>query len=315
MDLGSIKFSNIFNFATEQARTIVYLHYFDFAISILVALTVAGLLIAVVIKFRHRPGTDEPEQSPGDVKLEAAWTLGTAAVLFALAVASAYVMLVVNPAPGPRQSDIVINAHQWWWEYRYPKLGVVTANELYMPEGVNSLLEVRGADVIHSFWVPEFGQKMDAIPGHPNYVFYKPIRKGLFIGACSEFCGADHALMLIRVNVVSPAEFDSWVQSQLKVPVASSDASAQNGARLFLTITCMECHRIAGTPAVAQVAPDLTHVSDRKTLGSCVLANNLENLTRWIMNPQEFKPACLMPNMRLSRSDAHDIAVYLEQLK
>jgi cytochrome c oxidase subunit 2 len=184
-----------------------------------------------------------------------------------------------------------------------------------LPEGVNSLLEIRSADVVHSFWVPDFGQKMDAIPGHPNDVFFTPIRKGLFTGSCSEYCGADHALMRILATVVSPQEFDAWTRSQLKVPAAQTDKTAQHGEELFVSKTCMQCHAIAGTKAAGQVGPDLTHLGDRQTIGAGLLPNNLENVTAWIRNPQQFKPGCHMPKMRLSKDDAHDIAVYLESLK
>jgi len=315
MDISSAQTSNIFNFATEQARTIVYLHYFDLAICFAIALTVIGLLTAVVIKFRHRPGDGEPRQSSGDVKLEITWTVIPALILLVLGILTAFVMHRVNQPVGSRQPDVVVNAHQWWWEYRYPKSGVVTANELYLPEGVNSLLEIRAADVIHSFWVPDFGEKMDAIPGHPNHLFLKPIKEGLFLGSCSEFCGADHSLMRILATVVSQKEFDAWTQSQVKVPAAPTDKTAQHGEELFMSNACVRCHSIAGTKARGQIGPDLTHVCDRKTIGAGVVANNTENVTQWIMNAQQFKPGCYMPKMRLSKSDAHDIAFYLENLK
>ena len=180
MDLSSANSSNIFSFATEQAKTIVYLHFFDLAICFLIAMTVAGLLTYASIKFRYRPGDAEPFQNPGNVKLELTWTIIPALILLVLGILTAVVMHIVNPPVGSRQPDVIVNAHQWWWEYRYPKSGVVTANELHLPQGANSLLEIRSADVIHSFWVPNFGQKMDAIPGHPNSVFYQPLQARSF---------------------------------------------------------------------------------------------------------------------------------------
>ena len=169
--------------------------------------------------------------------------------------------------------------------------------------------------MIHSFWVPNFGQKMDAVPGHPNALFLKPIRKGFFIGQCAEYCGSQHSLMRILANVVSQKDFDAWTQSQARVPATPTDTAGQHGRELFMSRTCVQCHSIAGTSATARVAPDLTHIADRKTIGAGVIANNLDNLTKWIMDPQDFKPGCLMPNMRLTESEAHDIAVYLENLK
>ena len=224
-------------------------------------------------------------------------------------------MNLVNPPVGSQQPDVIVNAHQWWWEYRYPKSGVVTANELYLPQGNNSLLEIRSADVIHSFWIPDFGRKMDAIPGHPNYLFFKPLRRGLFTGSCAEFCGADHSLMRILATVVSPQEYKAWTERQLKVPASTTDKVAQHGEQLFLSNTCTQCHSIIGTKAKGQMGPDLTHLFTRQTIGSGLLANNTENVAQWIMDAQQFKPGCHMPSMRLNHDDAHDIAVFLESLR
>jgi cytochrome c oxidase subunit II len=315
MDLSSAQASSIFHFATEQGRTIVYLQYVNLAICLGFFLTVAGLLTFAIIKFRHRAGDGEPEQSEGNTKLEIAWTVVPALIFIFLGVLTGIVMSSVNPPAGKRQPDVIVIGHQYWWEYRFPKTGVVTANEVFLPLGADLMLEIRGADVIHSFWVPDFGQKMDAVPGHPNNLFLKPIREGLFLGQCAEYCGSQHSLMRIMVNVVAPKEFDKWTASQKNVPATPTDKVSQHGKELFMSKTCVQCHSIAGTQATAQVAPDLTHIADRKTIGAGVIANNLENLTQWIMDPQEFKPGCNMPNMRLAKSEAHDIAVYLENLK
>jgi cytochrome c oxidase subunit 2 len=315
MDISTAQTSNIFSFATEQGRTIVHLHYIDLAICFAIALIVISLLTYVAIRFRHRDGNKEPLQDSGNVKLEITWTVIPALILLFLGILTAFVMHSVNPPVLSRQPDVIVNAHQFWWEYRYPKSGVVTANELYLPKGINTLLEIKSADVIHSFWVPNFGQKMDAIPGHPNNLILTPLREGVFTGACSEFCGADHSLMRILVNVVPQKKFEEWQQRELKVPAEPTETAALNGKKLFMSKTCMSCHNIAGTDAKAQVGPDLTHLSHRQTIGSGLLANNTDNVTAWIMNPQQFKPGCHMPKMRLSKADAHDIAIYLENLE
>ncbi len=315
MDITDAQNTNILDFATEQARTIFQLHLVNFAVCMGILLLVIGLLVTAIIKFRQRPGDGEPQQNEGSVKLEVFWTAVPALIFMFLGVLTGFVMYSVNPPRGKREPDVIVTGHQYWWEYRYPKTGVVTANELYLPVGHDLLLEIRGADVIHSFWVPDFGQKMDAIPGHPNNLFLKPIRKGLFLGQCAEYCGSEHALMRILANVVSEKDFESWQQSQLKTPSAPTDKTAQHGQELFMSKTCIQCHAITGTKATARVAPDLTHISDRKTIGTGVIANNLDNLTKWIMNPQDFKPGCNMPKMRLAERDAHDLAVYLENLK
>jgi cytochrome c oxidase subunit 2 len=276
---------------------------------------VTGLVTYVVIKFRHKEGDPEPPQPEGNLKFEIAWTVVPAIIFLALGVLTGFVMHDVSPPVGKRKPDVIVIGHQYWWEYQFPKTGVIAANEVYLPVGADMLFEVRGADVIHSWWVPAFGEKMDAIPGHPNNLFVKPIRTGMFLGQCAEFCGEQHGLMRIITNVVPQKDFDNWQQSQLKVPAQPTDKSAQHGKELFMNRTCVQCHAISGTQATARVAPDLTHIADRKTIGAGVIPNDLDNLTHWIMNPQQFKPGCQMPNMRLPESDAHDIAYYLENLK
>jgi cytochrome c oxidase subunit 2 len=315
MDITNAQTSNIFSFATEQAKTIVQLHYIDLAMCFIILAIVAGLMTAIVLKFRHRGETDYPEQTHGNLKYEIGWTLVPTLTLIVMGILTAVVMHSVNPPIGKTQPDVIVVGHQWWWEYRYPKYGVVTANELYLPVGKNSLLELRAADVIHSFWVPNFGEKMDCIPGHTNNLFLQPTQVGVFTGSCSEYCGAQHGLMRILVNVVPQKDFETWIDTQKKVPAAPTEAHQVNGEKLLLAKTCMECHNVAGTAAVARVAPDLTHIATRRTLGSGVIANNMDNLTNWIMNPQTIKPGCMMPEMRLAKSDAHDIAAYLENLK
>jgi cytochrome c oxidase subunit 2 len=316
MDITNAQLSNIFAYATEQARTIVWLHYIDMGVCFVIMATVLGLLIAAAIKFRQKPGDEtEPDQYEGNLKLEITWTAIPFVILMVLAYLTLVVMQEINPAIGKRTPDVIVNARQWWWEYRYPNSGVVTANELYLPEGVNSVIQVTSGDVAHSFWVPNFGEKMDAIPGRLNYLFLKPLQKGTYTGACSEYCGAQHSLMRIIAKVVSPEEFATWQQSQLKVPAQPTDKDAMHGQKIFMGETCAQCHNISGTPANAKIGPDLTHLATRQTLGSGVIPNTTENLATWIMNAQVFKPGCHMPQMRLSHSDAHDIAVYLEGLK
>jgi len=316
MDITNAHLSNIFAFATEQARSIVYLHYIDMAVCFVIMATVLGLLTAAAVKFRQKPGDNtDPEQYEGNLKLEITWTAIPAVILLVLGILTFLVMHEVNPAIGKRKPDVVVVAKQWWWEYRYPNSGVVTANELYLPEGVNSLLEINSGDVVHSFWVPNFGEKMDAIPGHANFLFLKPTEKGTYTGSCSEYCGAEHSLMRIVANVVSPEEFATWQQNQLKVPAPPTDKDAIHGQQIFMSETCVQCHAISGTPANARIGPDLTHLSTRKTIGSGVIENTPENVALWIMNAQVFKPGCHMPQMRLTHKDAHDIAVYLEGLK
>jgi len=306
---------SVFNAKAFQAREIAHLFYVDLAIAAVIFLTVAGLVVYAAFRYRSRPGAGVPYQDPGNPKLEITWTVIPALILLVLLVLTARAMFIVNPPVRSKTPDVTVIAHQWWWEYHYPESGVVTANELHMPAGKDWLLEIKSADVIHSFWVPDLGSKKDAIPGHPNHLFIRPMAAGIYLGACAEFCGADHGLMRIRV-VVQPEEgFESWVKSQLQPPPEPTAPAAIRGSRLFDEKTCSNCHRIAGTKADGRVGPDLSHVGGRATLASAVRENNLHNLARWVKDPQKIKPGCHMPDMHLTDAEAHDIAAYLEGLE
>lgn len=307
--------TSVFDANSPQARAIAGLFHFDLIMAGIIFLTVLVLLVYVVFRFRWRPGAPEPHQDHGNPKLETLWTVVPALVLSALLVLTARTMAVVKPLVGSHPPDVVVIAHQWWWEYHYPQSGIITANELHMPEGKTWLLKLRSADVIHDFWVPDLGAKVDTIPGRVNYLWIEPQRNGTYLGTCAEFCGAEHALMGIRVIVQPDAQFTAWEQSQLRVPAQPAEGTAAQGTRIFESLTCTNCHRIAGTKADGRVGPDLTHVADRQTLGSGAIANTMDNLTAWIQDPQKIKPGCHMPDMGLTKTQAHDIAVYLEALK
>jgi cytochrome c oxidase subunit 2 len=311
----NIQDTSVFAANSPQAQAIAQLFYFDLIIAAVIFATVAGLVITAVARFRHRDGAPEPVQDEGNPKLEMVWTIIPALILLALFIGTARTMSIVNPPMGGRTPNVVVTAHQWWWEYRYPGSGVLTANELHMSTDETWLLEVRSADVIHDFWVPDLGAKVDAIPGHPNYLWLTPRRSGTFLGTCAEFCGNQHALMGILVVVQPPAEYSAWEKSQLRVPGIPAAGPAAEGAHLFQERTCRNCHAVAGTTARGRVGPDLTHVADRETLGAGVLSNTTENLTRWIRNPQIYKEGCHMPDLHLNESEAHEIAVYLEGLR
>ncbi|MGH7973410.1 MAG: c-type cytochrome, partial [Limisphaerales bacterium] len=191
----------------------------------------------------------------------------------------------------------------------------VTANEIHIPIGKKLLFELRTADVIHDFWVAELSRKMDAIPEHPNLIWMQADRPGTYQGACSEFCGAQHAWMRILVMAEPAEEFETWQKHQLESAQAPQGASAQHGAQLFQQLTCVNCHAIKGPIAPVPPGPDLRHVGERKTLGAGVVLNTPEGLARWIKNPQALKPGNLMPDMRLNNEQVTSLASYLNQLQ
>ncbi len=308
----TLRDTSVFAANSPQAQAIARLFYFDLALTAAVFLTVALLVFYAVARFRQRPGAREPSQDEGNPKLEVMWTVVPGLVLTALFIATAHAMSIINPPVRERQPDVLVVAHQWWWEYHYPKSGVLTANELHLPAATRLLIKLESADVIHDFWVPDLGAKMDAIPGHPNYLWLTPLRPGTYLGTCAEFCGSEHALMGIRVIIEPPDAFAAWERLQTQVSEKPTQGPAATGAQLFQEKTCQSCHAIAGSEAAGKVGPDLSHVGSRQTLAAGVLANDLDNLTRWILWPQRYKPKCHMPNLRLAEGEARAIALYLE---
>lgn len=169
--------------------------------------------------------------------------------------------------------------------------------------------------MIHDFWVPKLGRKTDAIPGRSNYLRLETNIPGVYLGACAEFCGAQHAWMRLRVIAQSPADYAAWQQVQAAIPSPPTETVAAVGAKRFQELTCVNCHAIGGTEAKANAGPDLTHIASRQTLGAGVLENNPANLTRWLTNPQAVKPGNQMPHFSLSSIDLSALVAYLETLR
>jgi cytochrome c oxidase subunit 2 len=298
----------MFDSISHQAQAISNLFILTLLIATVILLLVTGLVLYASFRYRSRPGDGEPRQVFGHRNLEIAWTAAPAVLLAVLAVLTLYTMRLADPAVGASaQPDVVITGHQWWWEVRYPQSGVVTANEIHLPTGQKMLAEIDSADVIHSFWVPQLGRKMDAIPGHPNHLWLEADTSGTYLGTCAEYCGTQHAWMRIRVIVQSPAEFDAWLQEQLQAPVIS-EGEARQGQKIFTQKTCIVCHSRG-------IGPDLTHVGSRETLAAGVLENTPANMARWLKNPQAIKPGSYMPNFNLTDAEVKAITAYLEASK
>jgi cytochrome c oxidase subunit II len=283
--------------------------------SALIFLLIVGLLAYVVVRYRARPGDGEPAQIEGHRGLEIAWTLGPAVLLAGLFLLTARTMRIVE-AETPDALRVVAVGNQWWWEYRYPDLGVVTANELHVPVDQSLQLEITTTDVIHSFWVPQFGWKKDAIPGKTNRMFVRIDRPGVFEGACAEFCGLQHAWMRTRVVTETRSDFDAWVGQQRAPPAVPSTLVTQRGLQVFETNTCVTCHTIQGTAGNGRVGPDLSHIGGRATIAGGVLENTPDNISLWIRDPQTVKSGALMPTFtNLPADDLASLTAYLGGLK
>jgi len=282
-------------------------------------IVVCALLTYAVVKFRIRRSDDhsEPAQVYGSNQVELAWTVIPVLIVVALFLASARVIASVQDAPKPSSAlEVIVTGHQYWWEYRYPKLNIVTANELHVPVSdpahpTPTFMTLLSADTDHSFWVPRLAGKTDLIPNHPNSMWIDPHETGLFLGQCAQYCGTQHAKMLLRVYVQPRAEFDRWVQEQQQVPQSAASA----GERVFQSTACVNCHTVAGTPAKGIFGPDLTHLMSRDTIASGAEPNTHEKLRLWIQNPDATKPGSKMPAMGLSDRDLDAVTAYLETLR
>jgi cytochrome c oxidase subunit 2 len=307
-------FSPIFDPASAQSAAISDLFMVVLAICGVILVIVAVMVGGALIRFRQKSNSVEPPSFFGNRRLEIIWTLGPALIIIWLFVLTARGMRESYP-PANQAPDLIVISHQWWWEARYPQTGVVTANEIHIPAGSKWLVRLESADVIHDFWVPRLARKMDVVPGNTNHIWLEARTPGQYDGTCAEYCGAQHAWMRFLVIAESPAAFAQWLHGQENPATIPATDSARNGLKIFEAMTCINCHSIGGVSIAASAAPNLTHLAGRERLGAGILANTETNLFRWLKNPQAIKPACLMPDLKLTDAQASALANYLTTLK
>ena len=291
------------------------------AICAAIFVVVGGLLTFTIVRFRRRKVDDnrEPAQVYGSTRIEIAWTVIPVLIVLALGMATARSVVEVQNKRIPADAlKVTVIGHQWWWEFRYPELGIVTANELHVPlstttKSTVTALTLESADVAHSFWVPQLAGKMDLIPGVTTSMWIDPRQQGIFLGNCAEYCGMQHANMLLRVVVEPAADFEKWVDAQ-KMD-AASDPRLESARTTFLSLNCINCHAVRGTIAKGTFGPDLSHLMSRATLGAGMIPNTVENLRAWLKDPQTIKHGNLMPNMQLNSRELDEIVKYLSSLK
>ena len=275
------------------------------------------MLLVAIVRFRHREGRAAPRPTHGHTLMEIGWTLAPAVILVFVAVPTVRtIFATAGEAPADALKVDVIG-HQWWWEFRYQELGLVTANELHVPLGRVVQLSITSVDVIHSFWAPPLGGKRDAIPGHVTRIAFRPDSVGDYSGQCAEFCGVSHANMRLRVIVDSDSGFGRWATVQLAGPAAPAPGTlAERGRAVFARSACIGCHTIQGvSPGV--IGPNLTHVGSRTTIASGLFPNDSAHLARWIADAPSLKPGSLMTRMQppLTDADIAALGAYLQSLK
>jgi cytochrome c oxidase subunit II len=318
---GDHPIPSIFDPRSTPAESIRHLSHFVLGITGLIFVVVFSLLSYVVVKFRRRAAGSErePAQVYGSTQIELAWTIIPILIVVVLFLATARVIHAIQDAPKPAEAvEVTAIGHQFWWEFRYPKLGIVTANELHVPVSdpahpTPTFLKLLSADTDHSFWIPQLAGKTDLIPNHPNETWLDPQETGLFLGQCAQYCGTQHAKMLLRAYVDSAEDFNAWVRGQQQL--ANQDEKEAAGRHVFETTACLNCHAVGGTNGTGRFGPDLTHLMSRRTIAAGAAENTPENLRLWIQNPDAIKPGSLMPAMKLSDADLDALVRYLETLR
>jgi cytochrome c oxidase subunit 2 len=213
---------------------------------------------------------------------------------------------------------VTVVGEQWWWRVQYELPGgtrVELANEVRLPLDRVTAITLTSTNVIHSFWVPALAGKVDMTPGRITHLTLEPTIAGIYRGVCAEYCGASHARMAFDVEVMTAAEFDRWLEEESR-PAIAAGGSAADGAKAFLANGCAACHAIRGTPAVATIGPDLTHVGRRRRIAAASLPNQPEDMVRWLARPDHIKPEALMPAFSmLPAGELQTIAAYLQSLQ
>lgn len=278
-----------------------------------VVFVLVTLLLAMGL---FRRGRDDP--SPPPSHSGRGWLLGSVALstggVLAVLVATLGVM---RDSPAASRDDLTVDVigHQWWWEIEYPDHDVVTANEIHVPAGRQTLFRLRSADVIHSFWIPELGGKKDLLPEDTTTLVLEADEPGTYRGQCAEFCGLQHAKMGVYVLASPLDEFDEWAVHHSRPAVEPDTPLERRGAEVFLEADCAGCHTIRGTEADGDRGPDLTHLADRRTLAAGTLRNTTEDLIAWVTDPHAYKDGVLMEPAELEDDDLDALVAYLGSLK
>jgi cytochrome c oxidase subunit 2 len=313
--------TSIFSPAATPSQSIFSLSMFVLAITGGIFVVVGGLIFYAAVRFRQRPDDDgsEPPQIFGSNQIELSWTIIPVLIVVVLFLATARMIFAIQDAPKPTGAlEVTVVGHQFWWEFRYPALHITTANELHIPVSDSdasrpTYMKLTSADVMHSFWVPRLAGKVDVIPNRINELWMDPHTPGLYEGQCAQFCGVQHAKMLLRVYVDTPEQFAAWVKQEQQP--GAQDPAVAAGRHEFESQACVNCHAITGTSARGQFGPDLTHLASRKTIASGAADNTTEKLEGWIADPDQIKPGALMPSMHLTPNQVREITEYLNTLQ
>jgi cytochrome c oxidase subunit 2 len=285
--------------------------------------TAIFVLVLVALAFAVRHSRSAPDTTSRQhatlTRSVAAATALTVVILFGFLLASVWTSHAIASVRPPTAVTVAITGHQWWWEVEYeegtPAARMRTANDVHIPIGRPEVYKETSRDVIHSFWVPNLHGKRDLIPGYTTAIWMQATRPGTFRGQCAEFCGLQHAHMALEVVAEPEDAFNRWLAARRETPAAPAGEQEQRGQAVFMSARCAGCHMIHGTEAAGQIAPDLTHMASRASIGAGTLPNTPEHLAAWLRDPQASKPGNQMPPNPLSVADMQALVAYLETLR
>jgi cytochrome c oxidase subunit II len=320
---GCLEVQSVLSPRADQAERIEVIWLLMLAICTLMFLLVLGFLVYAVWRTRGRT-SPEPvnlDRHP-DRRLQATLAGWVGLIFLGLTVLITTSFLVDRQLAHASIEDglhVRVTSNQWWWkvEYLYTPHDqtIVTANELHLPVGRPVVIKLQSSDVIHSFWVPNLHGKQDLIPGRTNEIVITPRRAGVYRGQCAEFCGLQHAHMALDVTVESAEQFEAWRKRQLLVAPDPVGGKELEGVYVFESKACGTCHQIAGTNANGQIAPNLTHIASRRSIGAGTLPYGRGQLAAWIADPQGIKPGTTMPTVPVSNDELNALVAYLDTLK
>ncbi len=288
-------------------------------VSIVVVLVITILLLAAVLRRRARDADPQALAVNRDEGGMPWLYIGVGVSTVVLIGCAVWTMFTVAAVAMPARTDLTlqVTAAQWWWSVRYensePDRIFTTANEIHIPVGRAVRIELKSQDVIHSFWIPQLGGKMDVIPGQTNVMWLQADRPGTYRGQCGEYCGAQHAHMAMYVVADTPQDYAFWVRDQLRDAATPATEPARLGEQAFVA-HCAACHAVRGTEAGGILGPDLTHLMGRHTIAAGLLPNTPGNLAAWIADSQALKPGSRMPSLALSGRDLNAVVTYLQTL-
>lgn len=280
---------------------------------------VTVLLLLAIARGRHRSDADPTSSAAAGNRFVIGGVVVTIGILAVIFVLTLWNLESLSSVRG--QLTIEVTGHQWWWEVRYPdpdpRRVVTTANEIHIPVGRRVQLKVTSSDVIHSFWVPQLAGMRDMIPERTTTLWLEADAPGDYRGQCTEFCGLEHAKMVLHVIAEPEAQFAAWLALQRRPAAPPADPAAAEGRAVYLRSDCGRCHalRAPGVPSTSvPIAPDLTHLASRRRVAGW-LENTAANLEGWIADPRAFKPGAKMPGARLEERDLEALVTYLRTLE